>query len=143
MTRDILVVTLLLTSACAPARTHAPQTPSATRATEEAPSRPGDATSALACPTPGACPPLREQLDASCRASASKSIQLGSCEGYSVLVIETDPTSPIFTSETRYYDAGGTLVGKRVFVNEYQRTIVEGFEPSCSPPTPVDPCARR
>ena len=94
----------------------------------------------LSC-SPVACLPLAQEVEAQCKGSAS--VRIGQLGAFTVLRVETDPRSFVFTSFSSFYDASGRLVGRSTFVNEYQRHSREGFVPEGAPATMSDACPAR
>jgi hypothetical protein len=62
--------------------------------------------------------------------------------GLTVVTVETDPTSYVYTKFTHYYDASGRLVGRSSFISEYARHVREGEVPVGSPVGWIDVCLR-
>lgn len=98
------------------------------------------ASGPLAC-SPIACLPLTQEIEAQCKGNTS--VRIGQVGGFTVLRVETDPRSFVFTSFSSFYDASGRLVGRSTFVNEYQRHSREGFVPEGAPASMSDACEAR
>lgn len=94
----------------------------------------------LAC-SPIACLPLAQEIEAQCKRNAS--VRVGQVDGFTVLRVETDPRSFVFTSFSSFYDRSGGLVGRSTFVNEYQRHSREGFVPEGVPASMSEACKAR
>jgi hypothetical protein len=52
--------------------------------------------------------------------------------GLTVVTIETDPTSYVYTKFTRYYDAAGRLVGRSSFISEFTPNMSPAKVPNVS-----------
>jgi hypothetical protein len=104
------------------------------------PSRPpGDSEGPLDCSAASPCVPLQQELDTQCNGGLT-TVRRGMLEGLTVVTVETDPESYVYTRFTSYYDAAGRLVGRSSFISEYARHVREGQVPVGSPVGWVDVC---
>ncbi len=94
----------------------------------------------LVCDAAHPCLALDDALTAEC--AGTRRISRAACGPFTELVLETDPTSVVYTKERRFYDGTGKLVGLTMFVNEYGRNVSEGTVPTC-PPAQAQPLCPR
>jgi len=84
------------------------------------------------------CTELQKEIEQQCKQIAT--VRLGTVGRYTVLSVQTDPTSIVYTSFRYVYDRKGALVGRSVFVNEYSRHDKEGIVPRGEVVREHDPC---
>ena len=123
-------------ASCASAPSGPPADPNGPLGSPSGP--PGATNGPLVCTPTSPCPPLQQEIEAQCKGQAT--VQTGMLGGLTVLKIETDPSSYVFTSFSYYYDASGRLVGRSMFVSEYARHSREGTVPNGAPLGMVDAC---
>lgn len=102
---------------------------------------PGDSEGPLVCSPASPCVPLQQELDTQCNGGQT-TVRRGMLAGLTVVTVETDPESYVYTKFTHYYDAAGRLVGRSSFISEYARHVREGQVPDGSPVGWVDVCVR-
>lgn len=103
---------------------------------------PGDSEGPLVCSPASPCVPLDQELEAQCKGGQT-TVRRGMIAGLTVVTVETDPESYVYTKFTHYYDASGRLVGRSSFISEYARHVREGNVPAGAPVGWVDVCLRQ
>lgn len=88
------------------------------------------------------CPSFTEEVARQCSYPGTK-VRRATVGRFTVLHAETDPTSVVYTSSEYFFDRTGTLVGRKIFVNEWSRFTQEGVIPTGERVRETDPCATK